>query len=72
MKVELRQRIAVTVGLIVFIAVSLGIAFVAGLFPGPQQACIDRCSKQQKQGQLVYKGPATPKRTADDGECECR
>ena len=54
-----------------------GIALVSNFLrnvPSPYEACTRKCAAQSKSGQLIYRGPATPKSAYKDAfsECECR
>jgi hypothetical protein len=65
--------LAVSLGLAAFIAVSLGIAYVAG-FRGPlSERCTEYCASQGKQGKLVPMFPRTMTGTKGSQEnCECQ
>jgi hypothetical protein len=70
-----RRRFAVVLGFVVFVAVVLVAVYLIGLGPTQAQACQRQCAASGKTGELVYKGPASPKRNPlydIFSECECR
>lgn len=69
-----RRSAVVVVGFALFLGLAILIGAWLGQIPSPQKACNERCALQNKQGQLVYSGPATPKQGYKDANstCECR
>jgi hypothetical protein len=70
-----RRRLAVVLGFVVFAAVGLVAVYLVGVRPTQAQACQRQCAASGKTGELVYKGPASPKRNPlydIFSECECR
>ena len=73
-KMRIPRWFAVACGFAAFIAVSALMAYWAGGRPSPREACARQCVAMNKQGQLVYKGPATDKDLYKqvNSVCECR
>lgn len=72
---RVRRPIAVALGFLAFIAVSLLVAYLVGLRPTQAEACQRQCASAGKAGVLVYKGPPSSKRNPlydPFSECECR
>ena len=66
-----RRSIAVLVGFLVFVALSLAVAYGTSGLPSPQQACAKKCSANGHTGTLVYSGPATTKDFYKDANSTC-
>ena len=69
-----RRGLTVTMGFAVVIAVLLLVAYFSRDLRSPEQACAQKCAAVNKQGHLVYKGPATSKDFYKQANsvCECR
>jgi hypothetical protein len=68
-----RRNLAVVAGFLVFMAISLLVAYGAGQLPSPQQACAKQCSAIGRQGSLVYTGPAGKEFYKElHSECKCQ
>jgi hypothetical protein len=74
MKFGVPKWLVVAGGFAAFIAVSALMAYWVGGMPSPGEACSRKCAAMNKQGHLVYKGPATEKDFYKQANsvCECR
>jgi len=70
-----RTAIAVALGFAAFMAISMGLSFVAGLFPSQEEDCSKRCRAVGMLGEMVPVYP--PAQTAGmrgrgPSECKCQ
>lgn len=69
----MKDRQFAIVTLVICLALSGLLFYMQSNTLTPQQMCTKRCAASQKNGTLIYKGPATPKSKSYDmdRDCEC-
>lgn len=74
MSKELRRGLAIAIGFAAVVGVSVLVSCFTGNQPSPQQVCTQKCAALNKNGELVYSGPATSKDFYKQANsvCECR
>lgn len=74
MSPDSRRHLTVAIGFGVVIAISLLVVYLTRDLRSPEEACAQRCAAANKQGHLVYKGPATNREFFKQANsvCECR
>ena len=72
---RIHPSIIVAAGFGVFIAAGLLVAYLIGMLPTPEEACVKRCSAVGKQGQMSYVYPpeiTAGMRSRGPMECKCK
>ena len=74
LSVETQRRLSVSAAFLLFMAVTLVVAYLVRDVPTPREACEKKCAGYHMQGELVYHGPAGKGGIVQDlrSECECR
>ena len=67
-----RRSLAVLLGFLLFIAVSMLVAWGTSGLSSPQESCTRKCLASGRNGVLVYPGPATSKDFYKEANSECR
>lgn len=70
-----RTAIAVALGFAAFMGISMGLSFLAGLFPSQEEDCSKRCRAVGMQGEMVPIYPAAQTagmRGRGPSECKCQ